>query len=1060
MKKRLILYVLWEKNGEVRDFVAYSLEQYRAFAEDVLVIANGGLSESGRRRLSDIGVRYIERENTGLDFAAWKAAMEQEGWEKLTALDELILTNCSCYGPIFPLQEVFEKMEPDACDFWGMTRHPDADINVIPEDPATRIVSHLQSYFLVFRQSAIRSDCFRRWWETLVPAASYREEVGYHEVPFTRYLEQGGLRAATYYSDARSVDVNPTLFADVEHVRERRVPLIKVKMFHDFLPFYARAERTDIPWRLMEMLEMHTAYPTETILRNTAEKNGYYSRTMPDAALGNAAAVVQLSFYGEHIRLLLNVPAGKPVTVHCGTKTYKSSQHTENKYIAQGGVTVTSRQLLTFDLPLAVNRWVAFRQGEEPLPLRMAAPWNMAQRYLLLRGNRLKVLKRAGYLRALSLSPAASALWRLWHRVAHAPKNVVLFVETGLLNKALRALALAAVEQGMTVRFLSLCLPPELLPRPLRECAMPYAPASFAKQACKASFVVCDGVLPPCDIKECLYPMLRARVVLAYPQTAELAHNGHRGQLLYQKPDAVFAESAEEARRYGDFLDCSYLAFAPADTAEMLLPALAEITAPATRGTLKRLKALGLPEKAYYRRCHPEIALAKQSPLRHYAEQGWVLGYAPCSASFYGKAAIRRTPHLHTVVPLSQIIADLSPEEEMPTNSLNDCFAALPAAEPSVLLVSHLLDYSGAPMALLSLAEPLQRSGLAVMVLSPVDGPLRQAFEQKGCRVLIAPRPQDIDPQGFRKMGVKLCICNTVVMSACFIAYSTVLPSLLWIHENMTPPAATRKGDFLFTRNKSLFGWESATYGIMNPRLLRALQPLQKRVAFCSDVARAPFRSLFPDSFPMPYIVRDRAAAEETALPSPRDGVRVHFAFIGSFNQRKSPHLIVEALALLPPHLRRRCRISLVGYPAVPDAYALQLETMAAPFAEVQLLPLMEPQDVQRFFKTVDVLLCPSQTDPMPMVVTEAWMHGCAVVMSDAVGQRDLAETGDTRNAYVVPVGDAAALAAVMQHLAEHTEELPRLSQNARHTYCRHFDAATAARRWTDLATRLRGLHD
>lgn len=268
MKKRLLLYVLWERNGDVRDFVAYSLEQYRAFAGDVLVIANGGLSVQGRARLEAIGVRYIERENTGLDFAAWKTAIEQEGWEKLTALDELILANCSCYGPIYPLQEVFERMEPAACDFWGMTRHPEIERNVIPADPATRIISHLQSYFLVFRQAAIRSACFRRWWETLVPAASYGEEVGYHEVPFTRYLEQGGLRSAAYYPDARSVVPNPTVFADAEQVRERRMPLIKVKMFNAFLPLYERADKADLPWRLMELMGVHTSYPTQTIWSN------------------------------------------------------------------------------------------------------------------------------------------------------------------------------------------------------------------------------------------------------------------------------------------------------------------------------------------------------------------------------------------------------------------------------------------------------------------------------------------------------------------------------------------------------------------------------------------------------------------------------------------------------------------------------------------------------------------------------------------------------------------------------------------------------------------------
>ena len=376
---------------------------------------------------------------------------------------------------------------------------------------------------------------------------------------------------------------------------------------------------------------------------------------------------------------------------------------------------------------------------------------------------------------------------------------------------------------------------------------------------------------------------------------------------------------------------------------------------------------------------------------------------------------------------------------------------------PTVLLVSHLLNYSGAPLALLGVAELMRHMGLAVIVLSPVGGPLQRAFEQKGCRVLIVPRPQDIDPRYFRRMGVELCICNTVTTSACFAAYAAELPSLLWIHENMTPPVAARKRESIFPDEEFWWGLESAVSGVMHPRLLQRLLPLQKQVIFCSELALAPFRKLFPDAGVMPYILRDQATAEEAALPAPRGGDVVHFAFIGSFDQRKAPHLILEALSLVPPSLRRRCRISLVGRPAEPDAYAMQLETQAASFAEVQLLPIMEPQKVQHFYKTVDVLLCPSQSDPMPMVVTEAWMHGCAVVMSENVGQRSMAEEGAARNAYVVPVGDAAALAAVMQHLAEHPEELPQLSRNARRSYERYFDAAPPARRWTEKVAELPG---
>lgn len=1065
MKKRLLLYVLWERNGDVRDFVAYSLEQYRAFAGDVLVIANGGLSVQGRERLEAIGVRYIERENTGLDFAAWKTAIEQEGWEKLTALDELILANCSCYGPIYPLPEVFERMEPAACDFWGITRYPEIADNVIPADPATRTISHLQSYFLVFRQAAIRSACFRRWWETLVPAASYGEEVGYHEVPFTRYLEQGGLRAAAYYPDARSVVPNPTVFADAEQVRERRIPFIKVKMFDEFLTRYERAGMPDFPHRMMALMEAHTAYPMELVWSNIAGVKGTRGMLPPcplpvltnGSGTQNTAAVVQLSFCGERMKLLLDAPAAQAVTARSGGNIYEPlPADAEDEWAYARAVwRKQGRYLLTFDLPLAVNRWVEFRQAAVPLPLHMAAPWNMAQRYILLRCNRLKVMRRTDYMRALSLSPAAPALWSLRCRMALARRKTVLFVETGHPNKALRTLCLLAAKCSRRVSFMPMQAAAESLPPQLRALTIPYSPAVLTRKVYEASCVVSDGVLPPCTAQECLYPMLRARVVLAYPQTADLLRGGHLLQLLYQKPVAVLAASPAESCLYGSFLGCSYRAHAPEDSAERLLTYLQDVIYPAAAETLRRLSALGLPDTAYYPRRYPEVALAQQSPLRHYAAQGWLAGYDPCAAAFFGKNAIRLNRFVRSALPLCQIAENLLPEEGKYVLPLTSCYAGVPAAAPSVLLVSHLLDYSGAPLALLALVEPLQRMGLAVIVLSPVDGPLQQAFEQKGCRVLVAPRPQDIDPLCFRMVGAELCICNTVVMSACFRAYSAVLPTLLWIHENMCPPAAER--EFLYTENESLWGWESATYGVMNPRLLQTLQPLQKRVAFCSDWARAPFRELLPDSFVLPYIARDQSAAEEAELPSPRGGAFVHFAFIGSYNQRKSPHLIIEALALMPPQLRRRCRITLVGQPAVRDAYALNLETRAAPFAEVQLLPVMEPQDVQRFLKTVDVLLCPSQTDPMPLVVTEAWMHGCAVVMSEAVGQRCLAEEGESRNAYVVPVGDAAALAAVMQHLAEHTEELPRLSQNARRTYCRRFDAETAARRWMEQAEQLRG---
>lgn len=174
------------KNGIVHDYVTYYLKGLQDVARDITVIVNGTLSVKGRKALEALGVDILVRKNEGLDFAAWQAALLALGWDTLESYDELILCNCSCYGPVYPFSEAFQTMGMRDCDFWGMTRHPQVNTRLIPGDPNSRIEEHIQSYFMVFRKTLLASSRFRRWWETLVPAKSYQEEVGYHETKFSR----------------------------------------------------------------------------------------------------------------------------------------------------------------------------------------------------------------------------------------------------------------------------------------------------------------------------------------------------------------------------------------------------------------------------------------------------------------------------------------------------------------------------------------------------------------------------------------------------------------------------------------------------------------------------------------------------------------------------------------------------------------------------------------------------------------------------------------------------------------------------------------------------------
>lgn len=233
--KRLALYVFWEKDGFVRDYVSYYLKGLKSVTRDITVIVNGSLSPECRTRLEKQDIDILVRKNEGLDFGAWQHALLHKGWDKLHEYDELILCNCSCYGPVYPFSEMFDAMSSRSCDFWGINRQPALPGKFIgPPQHHFSIKEHIQSYFYVFRKKALTSSAFQQWWDNLRCAENYWEEVGFHEMEFSGYLERSGLTGATYMDFEKYRRLAPggdafNVCADTQ-LTEDRNPLVKRKL--------------------------------------------------------------------------------------------------------------------------------------------------------------------------------------------------------------------------------------------------------------------------------------------------------------------------------------------------------------------------------------------------------------------------------------------------------------------------------------------------------------------------------------------------------------------------------------------------------------------------------------------------------------------------------------------------------------------------------------------------------------------------------------------------------------------------------------------------------------
>ena len=231
MTKRYCICVFWEKDGIVRDYFSYYLKGLQEVAEKILVVVNGKISEDSRKLLSDMGINILVRENKGLDFWAYKAGIETAGYEELSKYDELILTNCTCYGPIRPFSEMFEEMEKRDCDFWGITKHPEIKTCFrINSKKKVKIFEHIQSYFMVFKNSMFTSKDFKNYWKHLKKVHNFEEAVAYNEIIFTKYFKDKGFKDDSYIDiNSHEKIIDNIMLITYRFISKMKLPLIKRK---------------------------------------------------------------------------------------------------------------------------------------------------------------------------------------------------------------------------------------------------------------------------------------------------------------------------------------------------------------------------------------------------------------------------------------------------------------------------------------------------------------------------------------------------------------------------------------------------------------------------------------------------------------------------------------------------------------------------------------------------------------------------------------------------------------------------------------------------------------
>ena len=149
--------------------------------------------------------------------------------------------------------------------------------------------------------------------------------------------------------------------------------------------------------------------------------------------------------------------------------------------------------------------------------------------------------------------------------------------------------------------------------------------------------------------------------------------------------------------------------------------------------------------------------------------------------------------------------------------------------------------------------------------------------------------------------------------------------------------------------------------------------------------------------------------------------------FVGRLDPQKGLAILLDAAEIVS-RMRPDWHLALVG--SGPEGGALRARTNAHPALSDRVHWLGRRDDVPGLLKTADLLVLPSLWEGMPNVVLEAMAAGRAVVGTEVEGTEDLVIPG--RNGWLVPTGDAKALAVALLDAASDPGRLARFGASGR----------------------------
>ncbi len=339
--KRICIYFFFDKEGIVDDYIVYQLKELKKNISFIHFVVNGNLSKNGAEKVQSYVDEIYVRENKGNDIGAYKAAIKHIGWSTIRQYDELILTNHTCFGPVYPFEEVFSWADNTDCDIWGLTWGHKLDWgvgeNYLYKNNKEK---HIQSYFYAIRKPLLGSKILADFYDCIPDNCTYAQSVAFYEYAIPGYFENKGYIGCVYCDDE---DFNYPLLHNPAYLLEKyRMPLFKRRSFYQQYTDILSNTMGESTRNLIDFVEKETDYDMnlvwDSVLRTCALSDvvrcAQLNRVLPRNYLYNPNEAEKLkmglimylhnsSHFEEYVSLIENFPKNVEILVITTSKNKK-----------------------------------------------------------------------------------------------------------------------------------------------------------------------------------------------------------------------------------------------------------------------------------------------------------------------------------------------------------------------------------------------------------------------------------------------------------------------------------------------------------------------------------------------------------------------------------------------------------------------------------------------------------------------------------------------------------------------------------------------------------------